>query len=98
MMTDFEPHFPEALKEERDHQEGLQSSTTASNLNKSIDNLSPKNLKSALDFGEEVQPLCRRKLSAPISINQNIGLLINRFGQGSRGSYYSKLICKGLLC
>ena len=85
MMTDIEPHFPEGLKEERDHQEELQSSTAASNLNKSIDNISPRNLKSALDLGEEVQP-------------QNIGLLINRLGQGLRGSYYSKLISKGLLC
>jgi hypothetical protein len=98
MMTDIEPHFPEGLKEERDHQEELQSSTAASNLNKSIDNISPRNLKSALDLGEEVQPQCRRKLSAPISIPQNIGLLINRLGQGLRGSYYSKLISKGLLC
>ena len=74
MMTDIEPHFPEGLKEERDHQEELQSSTAASNLNKSIDNISPRNLKSALDLGEEVQPQCRRKLSTPLSIPQHIGL------------------------
>ena len=98
MMTDIEPHFQESLKNERDHQEEFQSSTSASNLNISIDNLSPKGLKSTLILGEEVQPQCKRKLSAPISIPQNIGLLINKLGQGPRGSYYSKLISKGLLC
>ena len=98
MMTDIEPHFQEISKEERDHLEELQSSTSASILNKSIDNLSPKNLKSSLELNEEVQAQCKRKLSAPISIPQNIGLLINKLGQGPRGSYYSKLISKGLLC
>ena len=96
-MTAFESHFQESLKEERDHQEEIQLSTSASNLNKSIDNLSPKYFKSALDLSEEVKSQCKRKLSAPIPIAQNIGLLFNKLGEGLRGSYYSKLICKGFL-
>ena len=95
MMTAIESHLPEALKEERDHQEELQSSTSVSNLNKSIDNLSPKNFKSTLDLSEEIKAQCKRKLSAPIP--QNISLFIDKLGQGPRGSYYSKLMCKGFL-
>ena len=80
------------LKEENEHLDELRCSTTASNLNRSIENLAPKDiLKSELGFICESQ--WKRKLSAPLS--DMVRLNINKLGKGTRGSYYNKLFCKG---
>ena len=56
-------------KEEKiEQQDDFQSSTSASNLNKSIDNIAPSDLQSLLDRTEKINTQSRRKLSAPISI------------------------------
>ncbi len=82
------------LKEESEQQDELRSSTTASNLNKSIDNLSPHDMiKSGL--GNIFEFESKRKLSAPLS--NVVGLNISKLGKGTRGSYYNKLFCKGFI-
>ena len=86
------------IKGEEEQQEEFQSSTSASNLNKSIDNLGPNNLGENLDFTETIKEQFKRKLSAPISISQNMGLNITTLAKCPRNSYFNKLICKGLLC
>ena len=85
------------LKGEEEQDEN-QSSTSASNLNKSIDNLSHKDLQSHLDFTKKIQEQYKRKLSTPLSISQNIGLNITKLSKCPRSSFYNKLICKGFLC
>ena len=86
-------------KEEKiEQQEDFQSSTSASNLNKSIDNLAPSDLQPLLDRTEKINTQSRRKLSAPISITPNIILNIEKIGKGAKSSYYNMLISKGLLC
>lgn len=82
------------LKEESEQQDELQSSTAASNLDNSVDNLSTKNKISELDSIDLAQS--KRKNSAPIS--QIIGLNIARLGKGPKSSYFNKLFCKGLIC
>ena len=86
------------LKGEEEQQDEFQSSTSASNLNKSIDCLGPNKLGENLDFTEIIKQEYKRKLSAPISISQNMGLNITKFARCPRNSYFNKLICKGLLC
>ena len=86
------------VKGEEEQQDECQSSTSASNLNKSIDGLCPKNLGANLDFTEIIKEQYKRKLSAPISISQNMGLNITKLAKCPRNSYFNKLICKGLLC
>ena len=86
------------IKGEEEQQDEFQSSTSASNLNKSIDNLGPNNLGANLDFTEVIKEHYKRKLSAPISISQNMRLNITKLARCPRGSYFSKLISKGLLC
>ena len=86
------------LKGEEEQQDEFQSSTSASNLNKSIDCLGPNKLGENLDFTEIIKEEYKRKLSAPISISQNMGLNIAKLARCPRSSYFSKLISKGLLC
>ena len=86
-------------KEEKiEQQDDFQSSTSTSNLNKSIDNLAPNDLQSLLDRTDKINIQSRRKLSAPISITPNIIFNIEKYGKGARSSYYNKLISQGLLC
>ena len=86
------------IKGEEEQQDEFQSSTSASNLNKSIDNLGPNNLGENLDFTETIKEQFKRKLSAPISISQNIELNLRKLARCPRNSYFNKLLCKGLLC
>ena len=86
------------LKGEEEQQDEFHSSTSASNLNKSIDCLGPNKLGENLDFTEIIKEQYKRKLSAPISISQNMGLNITKLARCPRNSYFNKLICKGLLC
>ena len=89
--------FPEVKEKEEncEQQDDLQSSTAASNLNKSIDNLSLKNMISNLDITEEIQALSKRKLSAPISFSQTMRFNIERLGKGPKRAYFDKLLSKG---
>ena len=75
----------------------LQYSTSASNLDKSNDNLGHKELRSNLDLSDEIQFQFKRKLSAPTSINKIISLNISKFGKCPKSSYFNSLLCKGLL-
>ena len=84
------------VKGEEEQQDEFQSSTSASNLNKSIDGLVPKNLGENLDFTETIKEQNKRKFSAPLSIS--MGLNIAKLARCPRNSYFSKLISKGLLC
>ena len=103
MMTGTESSLEETNqilsqgKEVDEPQDELQYSTTASNLNKSNDNLCQKDLKSNLDLSDEVRIHFKRKLSAPPSINSIIGLNISKYGKCPRSSYFNSLLCKGLL-
>ena len=90
-------HIYKEISEEAEHQEELQSSTSASILNKSNDNLGPNNINQLLDIKEEIESQTKRKFSAPITISQIQVLNINKFGRGPRSSYYNQLFCKGLL-
>ncbi len=84
------------LPEIRDeHQEEL--TTTDSNLNNSTEYLSPKDLKSDLDFNKKVEHFSR-KLSAPNP--QILKLTLSQINAGNRlrCSYLNRLMCKGLLC
>lgn len=92
-----EIHEIEIKKENYEQTDEIQSSTSTSNLNDSIDNLGPKEKKS-LDITEEIKAQSRRKLSAPFSISQNSRLNLEKYGYDPRVSYYSKLMCKGLFC
>ena len=104
MFTQFEKaknnQIPEIKEREEkiEQQDDFQSSTTTSNLNKSIDNLAPSDLQSLLDKTEKINTQSRRKLSAPISISPNIILNIEKLEKGAKSSYYNKLISQGLLC
>jgi hypothetical protein len=84
------------IKEEEEQQDENQSSTSCSNLNKSIDNLGPDVLKSNLDFTEKSHDQFKRKLSAPNTVSQNISLHFTKMKNDPRGSYFNKLMCKGL--
>ena len=75
----------------------IQTSTSASNLNNSVDNLGAKN-ETPLDITEEIKAESRRKLSAPFSISQNAKLNIEKNGKGTRMAYFNKLLSKGLFC
>ena len=86
--------FPKEKEETVEQQDEQQSSTAASNLNTSIDNLSPKNMRPNLDITEEIA-LSKRKLSAPISFSQNMRFNIEKLGKGPKRAYYDKLLCKG---
>ena len=86
------------IKNEEEQQDEFQSSTSASNLNKSIDYLGPIGLGANLDFTEKIKENYKRKLSAPISISPNMELNILKLARCPRKSYFNKLIYKGLLC
>ena len=82
------------LKEENEQLDELRCSTTASNLNRSIDNLAAKDLLKS-ELGTIGESQWKRKLSAPLS--NMVRFNINKLGKGPRGSYYNKLFCKGFL-
>ena len=84
-------------KENFEQVDDIQSSASTSNLNKSIDDLGPKN-ETHLDITEEIKTQSRRKFSAPFSISQNAKLNIEKYGKGPRLSYFNKLMSKGLFC
>jgi len=85
------------ISEIRDeHQDDL-TTTDNSNLNNSVEYLSPKELKSDLEFNKKVEHF-NRKLSAPNP--QILKLTLSQINAGNRlrCSYINRLMCKGLLC
>ena len=79
-----------------EHQDDL-TTTDNSNLNNSVEYLSPKELKSDLEFNKKVEHF-NRKLSAPNP--QILKLTLSQINAGNRlrCSYINRLMCKGLLC
>ena len=85
------------ISEIRDeHQDDL-TTTDNSNLNNSVEYLSPKELKSDLEFNKKVEHF-NRKLSAPNP--QILKLTLSQINARNRlrCSYINRLMCKGLLC
>ena len=78
-----------------EHQDEL-TTTENSNLNNSSDNLSPKELKSDLEFSKKIEHFTR-KLSAPNP--QFLSLTLNQINAENRlrCSYIDRLLFKGLL-
>jgi hypothetical protein len=73
------------------------SSTSTSSINEINDNLGIKSklLSKNLENLDLIQS--QRKFSAPVSFPENFFLNFNKIGNDTRGSYYNKLISKGLL-
>ena len=89
----------EILVNKKDEEEQLyesgKSSTSASSINESNDNLGIKSnflLKNLDVIGQN-----QRKFSAPVSCSENFVLNFIKFGGETRGSYFNKLIINGLL-
>ena len=87
----------EALDGEAIYADETQPSTAGSDLNSSIENLKQKRIKIESIEKDEKSKM-DRKPSAPSSIPRSISLDLSKCGKGPRGSYFSKLLCKGLLC
>lgn len=83
------------IKEEDELQDDNRLSTAASELNKSLENLGPKNIN--IEFIDQ-KDLVNRKHSAPCSSSSNLSLNLLKCGKGPKGAYFNKLLCKGLLC
>jgi hypothetical protein len=72
------------------------TSTSTSSMSEANDNLGIKSkLSLNLQQLEEIQN--QRKFSAPVTYSENFILNFIKIGKDSRGSYYNKLISKGLL-
>ena len=73
------------------------SSTSASSINEANDNLGIKSklLSKNLENLDLFQ--CQRKFSAPVSYSENFFLNFKKIENDTRGSYFNKLINKGLL-
>ena len=82
------------FKEEDKLQDENRLSTAASDLNKSLENLGPKNLN--IEYIDQ-KDLINRKESAPCSISSNLPFNLLKCGKGPKGDYFNKLLCKGLL-
>ena len=81
-------------EESIEQQDELQSSTADSNLNRSIDNLSSKDMRGNLNIAKEIA-FSKRKLSAPIPFSQNMILNIEKLGKGPKRAYFDKLLSNG---
>ena len=84
------------ISDVRDEHQDEIASTENSNLNNSMENLCPKELKSSLDLNKKVEHSLR-KLSAPVP--QIMNLTLNKINPENRlrYSYINRLMCKGLL-
>ena len=83
--------------EEQQLNESQKSSTSSSSINHGIEDLG---IKSKLGIKNlEQLDLCinQRKLSAPVSFSENFFLNFRKIKEKTRGSYFNKLINKGLL-
>ena len=80
-----------------ENEESLRSSTSSSSNNQNNDNLGIKSkllLKNDELLEQSPNP---RKFSAPVAFSENFVLNFIKIEKGTRGSYFSKLINKGLL-
>ncbi len=84
-------------RNKEDKEESIKSSTSTSSLNQNNDNLAFKSKLSIKNNELLEQNPNQRKFSAPVSFSQNFFLNFNKIGKDIRGSYFNKLINKGLL-
>ena len=87
----------EVKDDEPQSYDSRRSSTSTSSMNETNDNLGIKSklLLKNLENLDLIQ--CQRKFSAPISYSENFFLNFSKIGNDTRGSYFNKLISKGIL-
>jgi len=96
-LENQEDLLKEEQKDENKHLYDSQtSSTSTSSINETNDNLGIKS-KLSLNLENLDENQNQRKFSAPITYSENFILNFIKFGKDSRGSYFNKLISKGLL-
>jgi len=89
------------LKEEEKYEnqhfyDSQSSSTSTSSMNEANDNLGIKS-KLSLNLQHLEENQNQRKFSAPVTYSENFISKFIKIGKNSRGSYFNKLISKGLL-
>ena len=87
----------ENTKNNEEKDESLNSSTSSSSINQYNYNIGFKSKLSLKNIELFDQSPNQRKFSAPVSFSENFVLNFIKIGKDTRGSYFNKLISKGLL-
>ena len=84
-------------KDEKYYESQLSSTNSSSSINISNDNLGEKPTFLVQNLEKLEQISSQRKLSAPVSFSENFVLNFIKIKKETRGSYFNKLLNKGLL-